>query len=113
MNTNQNEIILYQRDNAVEVEVRLENENVWLTQAQIALLFGVKVPAISKHLKNIYDSGELEQDSTFSILENMGNDGKQEMVCIFKNRNGSKNIAAKHIVKNYKSICQRTFFCRG
>ena len=40
------------------------------------MLFGVKVPAISKHLKNIYDSGELEQDSTFSILENVGNDSK-------------------------------------
>ena len=76
-NTSQNEIILYQPDNSVELEVRLENETVWLTQAQIAVLFGVKVPAISKHLKNIYESGELEQNSTFSILENMGNEGKQ------------------------------------
>lgn len=77
MNTHQNEIILYQPDNLIKLEVVLENETVWLTQAQIAVLFGVKVPAISKHLKNIYGSGELEQDSTFSILENMGNDGKQ------------------------------------
>ena len=67
-----NEIILYQPDTSIEVEVRLENETVWLTQAQIAKLFDVKVPAVSKHLKNIYNSGELEQDSTFSILENMG-----------------------------------------
>jgi len=77
VNPCQNEIILYQPDSRVEIEVRLENENIWLTQAQIAMLFGVNVPAISKHLKNIYGSGELEQDSTFSILENMGNDGKQ------------------------------------
>jgi len=77
MNTHQNEIVLYQPDNSVELEVVLENETVWLTQAQIAVLFGVKVPAISKHLKNIYGSGELEQSSTFSILENMGNEGKQ------------------------------------
>ena len=78
MDNLQNEIILYQLNNTVEkIEVRLKNETVWLTQAQIATLFGVKVPAISKHLKNIYNSGELEQDSTFSILENMGNDGKQ------------------------------------
>ena len=74
---NKNEIILYQQDNSIEVQVRLEDENVWLTQAQIALLFGVKVPAISKHLKNIYESGELEQHSTFSILENEGNDNRQ------------------------------------
>ena len=72
-----NEIILYQPENEIEIEVILENETVWLTQAQIALLFGVKVPAISKHMKNIYNSGELEQNSTFSILENMGNEGKQ------------------------------------
>ena len=77
MNSNQNEIILYQPDSYVKLDVRLENDMVWLTQAQIAILFGVKVPAISKHLRNIYDSGELEQSSTFSILENMGNEGKQ------------------------------------
>ena len=74
---NKNEIILYQPDNLIEIQVRLENENIWLTQAQIAVLFGVKVPAISKHLKNIYESGELEQHSTFSILENEGNDSRQ------------------------------------
>ena len=77
MHTTKNEIILYQPDNKIQLEVKIENETVWLTQAQIALLFAVKVPAISKHLKNIYESGELEQDSTFSILENMGNDDKQ------------------------------------
>jgi hypothetical protein len=82
----QNEIILYQPDNnAVEVEVRLENENVWLTQAQIALLFDVKVPAVSKHLKNIYNSGELDADSTFSKMENVGNDGRQTYQTKFYN----------------------------
>ena len=70
---NKNEIILYQsQDGTTSLDVVVENETVWLTQAQIAILFGVKVPAISKHLKNIYDSGELEEYSTFSILENMG-----------------------------------------
>ena len=76
MQDKQNEIILYQPDNAVEVEVRLENENVWLTQAQISVLFGTKRPAITKHLNNIYKTGELDEYSTCSILENMGNDGK-------------------------------------
>jgi hypothetical protein len=74
---NKGEIILYQPDNSIRLEVRLEHETVWLTQLQIAELFGVKVPAISKHLRNIYNSGELEEYSTFSILENVGNDGKQ------------------------------------
>ena len=73
----QNEIILYQPDNTVEVEVRFENETVWLTQAQIAMLFGTKRPAITKHLNNIYSIGELDEYSTCSILEHMGNDSKQ------------------------------------
>ncbi|MCH5227672.1 MAG: virulence RhuM family protein [Muribaculaceae bacterium] len=72
-----NEIILYQPDSSVTLEVRVEDETVWLTQAQIADLFGVKQPAISKHLSNIYKSGELEENSTYSILEYLGNDGKQ------------------------------------
>ena len=76
-NAPQGEIVLYQPDTETEVEVRLENETVWLTQAQIAMLFDVQVPAISKHLKNIYRSGELDEESTFSILENMGHDSRQ------------------------------------
>ena len=48
------EIILYQPNEEIRLEVRLENETVWLTQQQIAELFGVKQPAISKHLKNIF-----------------------------------------------------------
>lgn len=71
------EIILYQPNKTVSLEVRLDAETVWLTQQQIAELFGVNQPAISKHLRNIYKSGELEEKSTYSILEYMGNDGKQ------------------------------------
>ncbi len=72
-----NEIILYQPDDCVRIEVRLGNDTVWLTQQQIAMLFGVKQPAISKHMKNIYESGELLPSNTYSILEYMGNDGTQ------------------------------------
>ena len=82
---NQGEIILYQPDNEVKLEVRLEEETVWLTQEQIATLFGTKRPAITKHLSNIYNSGELDQDSTCSILEHMGNDGKQKYVTKYYN----------------------------
>lgn len=71
------EIVLYQPNETIQLEVRLKDETVWLTQQQIADLFGVKQPAISKHIANIYKSGELEENSTYSILEYMGNDGKQ------------------------------------
>ena len=71
-----NEIILYQPDSSIRLEVRLEDETVWLTQQQIADLFGVKQPAISKHLKNIFESGELDEASVHSILEYTATDGK-------------------------------------
>jgi len=54
----------------VKVEVLLGQETIWLTQARMAALFQVGVPAISKHLKNVFESGELEQAVVVSILEN-------------------------------------------
>lgn len=63
----------------VKVEVLLNNETVWLTQKAIAELFGVKIPAISKHLENIYETGELNRDSTISILETVQIEGKREV----------------------------------
>ena len=71
------EIVLYNPDDTIRLEVRMNDETVWLTQQQIAELFGVNQPAISKHIANIYKSGELEEHSTYSILEYMGNEGKQ------------------------------------
>ena len=58
---------------------------MWLTQAQMAILFGTKRPAITKHLNNIYNAGELDKNTTCSILEHMGNDGKQRYVTKFYN----------------------------
>ena len=70
-----NEIILYQPDDAVKIEVRVDDETVWLTQQQMADLFGTQRQAITKHLKNIYDSAELDRVSTSSILELLQKEG--------------------------------------
>lgn len=78
-NSSQNEIILYCPNDAISLEVRLENETVWLTQEQIALLFGVKRPAITKHIRNIFECEELEEKSVCSILERTASDGKHYM----------------------------------
>ena len=77
--TDDSQIVLYQPDESVRLEVKLDatHETVWLIQQQIADFFGTKRPAITKHLSNIYASGELDKNSTCSILEHMGNDGKQ------------------------------------
>lgn len=64
------EIIFYKTDNGdVKVEILLQNENLWLTQAKIAELFDVGVPAISKHLKNIFTEGELSYEMVVSKME--------------------------------------------
>ena len=96
----QGEIILYQPDEAVKLEVRLEDETVWLTQEQIADLFGTKRPAITKHLNNIYKSGELDIDSTCSILERMGNDGKQRYTTKYYNLDAILSIGYRVNSKN-------------
>ena len=96
----QGEIILYQPDEAVKLEVRLEDETVWLTQEQIADLFGTKRPAITKHLNNIYKSGELDIDSTCSILEHMGNDGKKRYTTKYYNLDAILSIGYRVNSKN-------------
>ena len=70
------EIVLYQPEGSVSLEVRLENETVWLTQQQISELFGTGRQAITKHLKNICASNELDENSVCSILELTAADGK-------------------------------------
>jgi hypothetical protein len=70
------EIILYHPDSSIRLEVRIEKETVWLTQAQIADLFGTKRPAITKHLGNIFNTGELNENLVCSILEHTAKDGK-------------------------------------
>ncbi|MBI1753760.1 MAG: virulence RhuM family protein [Acidobacteria bacterium] len=73
----QGKFLLYKApDGAVNVDVFFQGETVWLTQKTLAELFGVQVPAIAKHLKNIFDSGELAEDSVVSILETTAADGK-------------------------------------
>ena len=71
-------VIIYRsEDDEVQLEVKVMNETVWLTQAQMALLFGTQRQAITKHLKNIFDCHELEKWSTSSILELLQKEGNR------------------------------------
>ena len=71
------EIIIYRDgDNAPKVEVLLQDQNLWLTQKALSLLFDVNVPAISKHIKNIFESGEQNEISVVSKMEITAADGK-------------------------------------
>ena len=71
------EILFYKTSNGdVKVEILLYDENLWLTQGKMAELFDVQKPAVSKHLKNIFATDELSEDSVVSILETTAADGK-------------------------------------
>ncbi len=73
----QSQFLLYTAPNgAVKVDVYFQNETAWLTQKALAELFGVQVPAINKHLKNIFESDELQESAVISILETTAADGK-------------------------------------
>jgi len=76
----ENQIIFYQTESGnVNVNVTYHNESFWLTQKNIAQLFGVEVPAISKHLANIYESNELQKEATISILETVQIEGSRSV----------------------------------
>jgi hypothetical protein len=74
--TNTGEIILYQPDNSIKLEVRMEEETVWLTQAQMKMLFQTSKQNISLHIGNIFKEGELDKDSVVKDFLTTATDGK-------------------------------------
>ncbi len=78
------DIIIYTDQNQnIKLDVIIKDETLWATQKQMAELFEVKVPAVSKHLKNIFESGELDENSVVSILEITANDGKKYKTSLY------------------------------
>lgn len=68
--TKQMEMVLYHSEQSdVTVNAIIKDETIWITQKAMAELFGVKVPAISKHLKNIFEDGELDEQVVISKME--------------------------------------------
>jgi len=95
------EFLLYTApDGAVKVEVFCRDETVWLTQKALAALFGVQIPAVNKHLKNIFESGELTEDSVISILETTAADGKNYQTQFY---NLDAIIAVGYRVNSYQA----------
>ena len=78
-------IIFYStHEGNIKVEVFYEGENFWLTQKAMAQLFGVEVPAISKHLKNIFETKELERNSVVSKMETTASDSKNYLTAYYR-----------------------------
>ena len=73
-------VLFTSRDGAVSVTAALRGETVWLTQEQMAQVFQVQRPAITKHLRNIYRTGELAEESTCSMMEHLGQEGMVDSI---------------------------------
>ncbi|HEY0968000.1 MAG TPA: virulence RhuM family protein [Opitutaceae bacterium] len=96
-----NEIVFYRTpDGEQRIEVVFRDENFWMTQKALADLFAVNVPTISKHLKNIFESGELVENSVVSKMETTAADGKNYQVGFY---NLDAIIAVGYRVNSYQA----------
>lgn len=114
MNTDEQILIYQAEDGQTRLEVQLQEETVWLTQKQIAELFGTQRPAVTKHLSNIFKTKELDEEAVCSILEHTASDGKKyktqfynldTIIAIGYRINSKKatqfRIWANQIIRNY------------
>ena len=107
---NQTNFILYtSKDGDVNVEVVLKDESIWMTQKTMSTPYGVLRPAISKHLKNIFESGELEENGVSSILEHTANDDKKYRTKFY---NLDAIIAVGYRVNSYQATQFRIWATR-
>ncbi len=101
---NRGEVLLYSDESGKEyVSVVFKDETFWLTQKAMAELFNVNVPAVSKHLQNIYEEGELERDSTISKMETVQQEGKRQVRRTVDHYNLDAIIAVGYRVNSKKA----------
>ena len=101
---NRGEVLLYSDESGKEyVSVVFKDETFWLTQKAMAELFNVNVPAVSKHLQNIYEEGELERDSTISKMETVQQEGERQVRRIVDHYNLDAIIAVGYRVNSKKA----------
>jgi hypothetical protein len=100
----ESEIIFYRSKNGkVKIEIRFEEETFWLTQKKLAELFGVEVQTINYHLKEIFKSGELEEDSTIRKIRIVQTEGKREVSRMVDFYNLDAIIAVGYRVNSYQA----------
>ena len=113
LSNNQTNFLLYTgNDGKVNVEVFLKDETVWLTQNAMAELFGVNIPAISKHLSNIFESGELQKEATLSILETVQMEGNRQVKRKMEFYNLDAIISVGYRVNSYQATQFRIWATR-
>lgn len=109
----QSDFMLYTgNDGQVKINVMLKDETVWLTQKAMAELFGVNIPAVSKHLSNIFDSGELQKEATLSILETVQMEGSRQVRRKMEFYNLDAIISVGYRVNSYQATQFRIWATR-
>ena len=103
-NMEHGEIILYQPDNTIKLEVRIENETVWLTQAQIVNLFQSSKANISEHIRNLYDSDELSAESTVRKFRTVRMEGNRKVTRILEYYNLDMIISVGYRVNSKRGV---------
>ncbi len=98
---NKGEIILYQPDNEVKLEVRLEDETVWLSIEEMSQLFGRDISVIGKHIRNVFKEGELLKESVWAKFAYTASDGKTYQVDYY---NLDVIISVGYRVKSHRGI---------
>ena len=110
---NRGEVLLYSDESGKEyVSVVFKDETFWLTQKAMAELFNVNVPAVSKHLQNIYEEGELERDSTISKMETVQQEGERQVRRTVDHYNLDAIIAVGYRVNSKKATRFRQWATR-
>ena len=80
LNQNNGEIVLYEPNSSIRLEVRMQEETVWLTQAQMGQLFGCSTDNVGLHLKNLYTEGEIDFEATAEEISVVRKEGKRQVV---------------------------------
>ena len=118
---NSNEIVIYQPDDTICLEVRMDNETVWLTQAQMVTLFQSSKANISEHIKSIYNQKELERESTVRFFRTVQKEGARSVSRTLEHYNLDMIISVGYRVNTKRGILFRkwatevlkSFFLKG
>ena len=103
MSTSENQIVVYQPNETVRLDVRLENDTVWLTQAKLGVLFGVDRTVVNRHIHNIYKTGELTETATCAKIAQVQNEGGRTIARIIPFYNLDMIIAVGYRVNSLQA----------
>ena len=113
IDSNTGEIVMYQPDETIRLEVRVENETVWLTQQQIADLFQSSRTNVVEHVMHIYEDEELEESSTCRKFRQVRKEGKRTVSRVVPMYNLDMIISVGYRINSKRGVKFRQWLCRA